>query len=75
MKMVIRLSARQELKALPILLRHSTGMVLADRTYVVSGEAVGALLAAGVRFAVVCSEANPPELGRARSSKRDAEVI
>jgi predicted nucleic acid-binding protein len=27
------------------------------------------------RFAVVCSEAYPPELGRAGSRKRDAEVI
>lgn len=32
MKLAIRLSKREEAKALPILLRHSPGMVLTDRT-------------------------------------------
>jgi hypothetical protein len=65
MKVIIRLSAREELRALPILLRHSPGMGLPDRTYVISEEAAGALQAAGVRFTKVCSEANPPEPRRA----------
>jgi hypothetical protein len=50
MKVVIRMSAKQEARALPILLRHSLGTVLPDRTYVISGEAAKALRAAGVRF-------------------------
>jgi len=50
MKIIIRLTARQEAKALPILLRHSPGMVLPDRTYVLSEEAVTKLRDVGIRF-------------------------
>ncbi len=50
MKVVIRLTEREEAKALPILLRHSPGVVLPGRTYVLGGEAVRALREAGVRF-------------------------
>lgn len=50
MKMVIRFSAKQEAKALPILLRHSPGMVLPNRTYILSVEAVQKLRAEGVKF-------------------------
>lgn len=67
MRVIIRLSAREELRALPILLRHSTGMVLPERTYIISPDAARALRDARVRFTVLCSEASPP-------TKRDAEV-
>lgn len=50
MKVVIRLSAQEELKALPILLRHSPGMVLVNRTYILNDSAVRALRRAGVKF-------------------------
>jgi len=50
MDKVIRLSEREEAKALPILLRHSQGMVLPERTYVLSDLAVEALRSAGVVF-------------------------
>ena len=50
MNVVIRMTKQQELKALPILLRHSPGMVLANRTYVLSKAAVRALRQAGVKF-------------------------
>jgi hypothetical protein len=50
MKLVIRFSAREELKALPILLRHSPGMGLPNRTYVVGVEAARALTDAGVQY-------------------------
>jgi hypothetical protein len=53
MKVVIQLSAREELKALPILLRHSPGMVMPERTYVLNEQAVDALHQAGVRFTVL----------------------
>ena len=56
MKIVIRLTVREELKALPILLRHSTGTILPGRTYVLSAGAVQALQEAGVRFTTVASE-------------------
>ena len=53
MKVVIRLSAREAIKALPILVRHSPGKVLPERTYVLREQAVEALRRAGVRFAEV----------------------
>jgi hypothetical protein len=56
MKVVIRLSAKQEAKALPILLRHSPGTVLPGRTYVISEEAARALRAAGVGFTELANE-------------------
>jgi len=50
MKVTIRLSEREELKALPILLRHSAGTILPDHTYIISPAAVQALRDAGVKF-------------------------
>ena len=50
MKVVIRLSAKEELRALPILLRHSPGKILPGRTYVISEEAAKALRDAGIVF-------------------------
>ena len=57
MKMIIRLSKKEELKAVPLLLRHSPGMMLRGRLYVLSAEAVQALRDHGIRFALVSSEA------------------
>ncbi len=62
MKVVIRLSAREEARALPILLRHSAGMGLPNRTYVVTAEAVQRLREAGVKFTELGSEADAPEV-------------
>ena len=45
MKVVIRMTEREELKALPILLRHSVGMMLRDGSYVISAEAARKLWA------------------------------
>jgi hypothetical protein len=70
MKVTIRLSAREELKALPILLRHSPGTLLPDRTYVISPEAVRALREAGVRFTELASETDPPSLEGAEAGER-----
>jgi hypothetical protein len=70
MKVVIRLSEREELKALPILLRHSPGMGLPERTYVISGEAARALREAGVRFTELSREGSPPHLEGAGPSER-----
>ncbi len=57
MKVVIRFTAKEELQALPILLRHSPGTVLPNRTYLVSEEAAKALREAGVTFTEVSREA------------------
>jgi hypothetical protein len=62
MKIVIQISQREEAKALPILLRHSPGMVLANRTYIISEEAAAALRGAGIRFTEISREANAPGL-------------
>ncbi len=69
LRVVIRLSAQEELKALPILLRHSPGMVLANRTYILSDSAVRALRRAGVKFTERCSDM----LSRARKGAVDGE--
>jgi hypothetical protein len=50
MKVIIQLSNRKEAKALPVLLRHSSGMVLPNRTYIICEEAAQALRNAGVWF-------------------------
>jgi hypothetical protein len=70
MKVIIRLSNREEAKALPILLRHSPGAVLPERTYVISEEAARALRAAGVTFTELSHEANLPGLEGAVPGER-----
>jgi hypothetical protein len=60
MKVIIKLSNEEEAKALPILLRHSPGMILPERTYVLSEDAVASLRNAGVRFTLVSREAAGP---------------
>lgn len=77
MKLVIRLSPREELKALPILLRHSPGTMLRDQTFVITAEAARAVRDAGVTFEVISSEVNPPSLEGTESGEieRDVEVL
>lgn len=62
MKVIIHLTRDEEAKALTILLRHSPGMVLPQRTYVLSEDALRALRAAGVRFSELSREAAAPGL-------------
>jgi hypothetical protein len=50
MEVILQLSKQEEAKALPILLRHSSGVVLPNRTYVLNRAAVQALQNAGVGF-------------------------
>jgi len=56
MRVAIQFSKREELKALPILLRHSPGMVLRNRIYIVAKEAVRALRRARVKFTELSRE-------------------
>lgn len=60
MKVIIQLTSREEEKALPILLRHSPGMVLPNRTYVLAEEAVAALRTGGVRYNEISRETSVP---------------
>lgn len=62
MSVIIRLSAAEERKALPILLRHSPGTILPDRTYVISVDAARELQEAGIRFTPVGGKSEPPHL-------------
>jgi hypothetical protein len=64
MKVVIRLTAREEAKALPMLLRHSLGMVLKGRIHILSADAVRALAEVGIRFTELCREAETTGLER-----------
>jgi hypothetical protein len=57
------MTPRQELKALPILVRHSPGMALKDGTYLISDDAAKALRAQGVRFTLLCRDTDPPRPG------------
>jgi hypothetical protein len=56
MKIAARITTEKELKAVPILIRHSPGMMLPGDSYVLSEEAVAALREAGVRITEVTSE-------------------
>jgi len=62
MKIIIQLSREEEAKALPILLRHSPGMILPERTYVLADDVVGRLQNAGIRFTQLSREALAPSL-------------
>jgi hypothetical protein len=62
MKVIIHLTREEEAKALPILLRHSPGMVLSERMYVLSEGALRALRKAGIQFSEVSREATTPNL-------------
>jgi len=69
MKVIIHLTREEEAKALPVLLRHSPGMVLPQRTYVISEEALRALRAAGIRFSEVSREGVAPGLEEVAGEK------
>jgi len=70
MKVIIQLSRREELKALPIIYRHSAAMVLPNGTYVLSEGAVSALRNASVHFKEVSRESQMPPRGRVSASAR-----
>ncbi len=57
MRVVIQMSQDEELKALPILLRHSPGMMLQNGTYVLTADAARRLREKGVRFTELGREA------------------
>ena len=70
MKVIVRFTKREELKALPILLRHSPGMMLRDNVYIIETEAAHALRDAGVKFKVLTSEVDPPSSEGAEAGER-----
>ena len=60
MRVVIQIPDKEELKALPILLRHSPGVMLRNGTYVLNGAAVRRLREVGVQFAEIGREGPAP---------------
>jgi hypothetical protein len=60
MNVVIKFSAEEELKALGILLRHSPGTILPNRTYVVNVSAAEALRDAGICYREIQPQLNLP---------------
>jgi hypothetical protein len=70
MKVAIRMTRRERLKALPIIYRHSPAMVLRDGTYILDPGAVEALRSAGVRFKEITREAEVPGPEEVRSGER-----
>ncbi len=69
MKVIIQLAPDQEAKALPILLRHSPGMVLPRHTYVLAEDVLKTLRSAGVQFSEVSREAAAPSLEEAAGER------
>ena len=62
MKAVIQFTKPEEARALPVLLRHSPGTVLPNRTYVLDEEAIAELRKSGIRFVSVSHESSAPGL-------------
>jgi hypothetical protein len=70
MKAVIQFTKPEEARALPILLRHSVGTVLPNRTYVLEDEAVVELRKSGIRFITLSQESHAPGLEGVGSGER-----
>jgi hypothetical protein len=70
MKAVIQFTKPEEAKALPILLRHSAGTVLPNRTYVLDEEAVAELRKRDIRFVELSHESNAPRREGAGAGER-----
>ncbi len=67
MKVVIQVAPRDSARAWSLLVRHSPGVALPDRTFVVSEEAVRALQEEGIRFSVISRE---PSMSGAGAGER-----
>ena len=70
MNIVLQMTEDEEARALPILLRHSPGMLLPNRTYMVSREAVKQLRQAGVQFIALSRDSSAPSLEEVASGER-----
>jgi hypothetical protein len=69
-KIVVQFTETEEAKALPILLRHSPGTILRERTYVVDLEVALALKKSGVHFQQLSREVETPSLAGVGSGER-----
>jgi hypothetical protein len=69
MKIVIQVAARDDAKAWDLLQRHSPGVALPNRTYIVSEAALRALNKARVRFTELSRDAVLPVEGVAAGER------
>lgn len=60
MKVLIQVSAADDAEAWALLVRHSPGVALPNRTFIVSEEAVAALREAGIHFTELSRGAEVP---------------
>jgi hypothetical protein len=70
MRVVIQVAAKDKNKAWALLVRHSPGTALPDRTFVVSERAVRALREAGIKFREISREPGEPMLGGKMAGER-----
>ena len=70
MKAIIQFTKPEEVRALPILLRHSAGTILANRTYVLDEESVAELRKSGIHFVTLSHESSAPGLEGVGSGER-----
>lgn len=70
MKVVIQVSADDDAKAWALMVRHSPGVALPNRTFVVSEEAVAALREAGIRFTELSRRVTAPGLQGVATGER-----
>ncbi|MGH9323258.1 MAG: hypothetical protein ACRD21_05490 [Vicinamibacteria bacterium] len=70
MNIALQLTKAEEARALPILLRHSSGVILPVRIYVISREAMRDLQQAGVSFTVLSTDSNMPKLEKVAAGER-----
>ena len=62
MKAVIQFTKPEEARALSILLRHSPGAVLPNRTYVLDEDVIAILRESDIRFVTLSHESSAPGL-------------
>jgi hypothetical protein len=70
MKAVIQFTKPEEARALPILLRHSAGTILPNRTYVLDEESLVQLRKSGIGFVTLSHESPAPGLEGVGSGQR-----
>jgi hypothetical protein len=69
MRIVIQIAARDDAKAWDLLQRHSPGVALPNRTYIVSDDTSRALTKAGIRFTELSREGIADDVGAAAGER------
>lgn len=70
MYVVVQIAKKDSAKAWALLVRHSAGTALPDRTFVVTDDAVRALREAGVKLKEIARVADPSMYAGAMSGER-----